>query len=261
MKVVCEIGSNWKSLEDCFMSIRAAKECGADAVKLQLFSPKELYGSIMEASIGSTPYLDPAWICQLSDSCLYHGIEFMVTAFSEHGYKFVDNYVETHKIASAEITDKSILETVNSFKKPVYLSTGGASIDQIAAALFRLKDCPVTIFYCVTEYPAKVVDFRHLEALRETFGSSYKYGYSDHSIDVLNIPKMAYHHGCSVIEKHVNFTTYTDTNDAPHALNAKELSLMVKAVKGIEIPLPETFTGCSWQRQLTDAGYFRPIDL
>lgn len=261
MRVIAEVGSNWKSLMDCALSIKEAKSCGADAVKFQLFSPKELYGSDGSTKSGTTPYLDPEWIHRLFELCQFEGIEFMCTAFSPHGYKFIDNYVETHKIASAEITDKAILEMVNSFKKPVYLSTGGASIDQVASALFILKDCPVTIFYCVTEYPAKIVDFRHLETLRETFGSQYKYGYSDHSIDVLNIPKMAYHHDCSVIEKHVNFTPYADTNDAPHALNAKELALMVKAVKGIEIPLPETFTGCSWQRQLTDDGYFRPIDL
>lgn len=249
MKIIAEVGSNWKSLSDILESCKKAKEIDADVIKLQLFNSSDMYHKAKSCKTGITPYLNPDWIQSISAYCKKLDIEFMCTAFSPDGYKLINKFVETHKIASAEITDLDIMSTVNAFKKPVYLSTGGASLEQIKTALEHLKSCHVTIFYCVTEYPARIVDFRHITNLVETFKNVYDYGYSDHSLDVLNIPKIAMHHGCSVIEKHVNFTNYTDTDDAPHALNLKECGLMIKSLRGDEISLGETKEKCSWQRK------------
>lgn len=257
MKIICEIGSNWKTLGDCLFSIKKAKDCGADVVKFQYFNKFEMVGGYEVFDV-STPHLPTNWIRSLAECARSEGIEFMCTAFSKPGYEFVNQFVGTHKIASAEITDLDILKTVNGFGKPVYLSTGGAHTSQVETALHLLKDCRVTIFYCVTAYPARIVDFRHLEALREAFGNGYTYGYSDHSIDVLNIPRLAQWHNATVIEKHVNFTDHTDTDDAPHSLNATEFSLMVKKLTGDDIPLRDTFTPCTWQRRLIGEGYYRP---
>ena len=258
MRIIAEVGSNWHSLDDCFHSIEMAKKCGADVVKFQLFNPIEMYGEADVYVPGYSPNLNATWISPLAIKCDESEIEFMCTAFSPSGYEIVNQYVETHKIASAEITDENILRKVNSFKKPVYLSTGGAVISQIERALHLLKDCRVTIMYCVTAYPARIVDFRHLEQLREAFGNGYTYGYSDHSTDVLNIPRLAQWHNATVIEKHVNFTSHTDTDDAPHSLNAKEFALMVKKLVGDDIPLKDTFMPCTWQRRFTGEGYYRP---
>lgn len=249
MRIVAEIGSNWKSLSDILESCKKASEIDVDVVKLQLFNRSEMYLGNRDVKTGITPYLNPDWLQSISAYCNKLDIEFMCTAFSPEGYKLVNKYVNIHKVASAEITDLDILSTLNAFKKPVYLSTGGASLEQVKVALEVLKNCKVTIFYCVTEYPAKVVDFRHLTKLVETFKRTYEYGYSDHSIDVLNIPKIAMYHGASVLEKHVNFTEHTDTDDAPHALNLKECGLMVKSLRGDDISLYETKEKCSWQRK------------
>lgn len=257
MKIIAEVGSNWKSLDDCLMSIKKAKECGADVVKFQYFNKFEMTGGSKVYDV-STPHLPTNWIPKLAEYAHTCGIEFMCTAFSAEGYELVNNFVQTHKIASAEITDLNILDKVNSFKRPVYLSTGGATIEQIDQALSHLKDCPVTIMCCVTAYPARVVDFRHLQNLKEEFGTEYLYGYSDHSTDVLNIPKLAQNYGCSVIEKHVNFTSHTDTDDAPHSLSTEEFALMVRNIRGEDIPLKDTFTPCTWQRRLIGDGYYRP---
>lgn len=257
MKIVAEVGSNWKSLSDILYSIRVAKDTGADAVKFQLFTNKEMYQDIPDLKIGQTPYLDPEWLTSMSSYAKGIGIEFMCTAFSAQGYDIIDSHVETHKIASAEITDNNILDKVNSFKKPVYLSTGGADMSQIKNALDRLKSCHVTIFYCVTEYPAKLVDFRHVDKFVTAFKRGYDYGYSDHSIDVLNIPRLAKYHGCSVIEKHVNFTEHKDTDDAPHALNAHEFALMVRSIHGDHIDVKDTLRGCYWQRKAIGDNFYR----
>lgn len=234
MKIVAEVGSNWKSLAECMLSIKLAKEAGADVVKFQFFNHDELYGDGSGLDlIGNSPYMPSGWLWQLKNYSDEMMIEFMCTAFSPSGYNKVNTMVQTHKIASAELTDVSILDTVNRFKKPVLLSTAGSHMQiEIKNALLHLVDCPVTILFCVGDYPAKIVDFRKLDLMKEFFGPGYSYGYSDHSIDVLNIPKIAKEKGCVVIEKHVNFTHHQTTPDAGHSLNFNEFKAMCLMLKG-----------------------------
>lgn len=241
MKIIAEIGSCWHTLDDILQSIPKAKLAGATAFKLQMFCMAELYGPHHSSvPCGTSPVIVPFWLPEIKLECDKHEIEFMCTAFSPAGYEYVNKFVDTHKIASAELTDISILKTVNSFGKPVYLSTAGSDIYiDIKNALLHLTNCPVTIMFCVADYPARIVDFNQLNELKKTFGYGYSYGYSDHSIDVLNIPYLAKHYGCSVIEKHVNFTNHKDTDDAPHSLNATEFALMVRRLNGEEIAVSE----------------------
>jgi len=234
MKIIAEVGSNWRKEADIYHSIVKAKECGADAVKFQLLTALELYGSEAYGEHMHDQYINPEWLPTMASLCKEVGIEFMCTAFSSGGYTVVEPFVKTHKIASAELTDPTILNRVNSFGKPVYLSTGGSDFNEISQALGHLKGCAVTIMFCVADYPAKIVDFRHLELLKERFGGGYRYGYSDHSTDALNIPRIAKNRGCEVIEKHVNFITHSHTPDAGHSLDEVEFSLMVKMLRGKE---------------------------
>ncbi len=265
MRVIAEVGSNWKSFDDCSRSIAAASRAKADVVKFQLFTAEELYGAPYDGLKGVLPR---DWVPHLASIAHDCGIEFMCTAFSPDGYRFIDPFVKCHKVASAELTAIDILKTVNDLKKPVCLSTGGATTEEINTALAILTDVPVTLFYCVADYPAKVVDFRAFDQLRIRH-DAHKYGYSDHSIDVLNIPELAQAMGASVIEKHVNFTEHTDTPDAPHAINEAELALMIKNLKG-EATMADTDKLCNvqmktqWKRRAVysddgSIGYFRPL--
>lgn len=241
MKIVAEIGSNWVSFDDIKNSIIKAKECGADAVKFQMFTAKELYGSEAYGEHMHQHYIHKTDLPKMLEICNEVNIEFMCTAFSSQGYEIVNEFVSTHKIASSELTDTGILETVNSFRKPVYLSTGGSSLDEIRLALIKLRDCKVTIMFCVADYPAKIVDFRNFMIMKEFFGNGYDYGFSDHSLDVLHIPTLGHLYECDyVLEKHVNFTSHKHTPDAGHSLNEKEFSLMVRNLKGEDLSPKET---------------------
>lgn len=265
MRVIAEVGSNFKTYEDCINSVKAAHLAGADTVKFQMYTHRELYGVA-----GRLPgELPRDWVPYLRNYAEHLGIEFMCTAFSPEGYEFVNSFVSTHKIASAELGAPDILKKVNSLGKPVVLSTAGSTLDEIAAALELLKDVKVTIMFCVADYPAKIIDFRNLKELSERFGKSYQYGFSDHSTDVLNIPHSAKFYGATVIEKHVNFTRYTDTPDAGHSLNAQELSLMITNLKK-QVPRELVESLCNqsmkkdWKRrhiklQNGESGYFRPL--
>jgi len=268
MKVIAELGSNWKIKEDCFSAIKIAAKARANAIKFQMFTAKELYGVDSPRIQGELPR---EWVEELAIECGNSGIEFMCTGFSPNGYSFLNKYVNTHKIASAELHAPDILIQVNKFKKPVYLSTGGATIKEILSALEMLQDCSVTVFFCVADYPARIIDFRRMLELKEALAgpNGPKFGYSDHSIDVLNIPKLAKQAGAWVIEKHVNFGCFTDTPDAPHAINAEELALMVKNLND-KSTIHDSEMLCNqkmkriWKRRyihLPDGtwGWFRPI--
>lgn len=222
MKIIAEVGSNWEVLEDCVFSIKKAKESGADAVKFQYFNAKELYGPKAASVYHEMP---DTWLPILKDYADKNYIEFMCTAFSPEGYREVDPFVNVHKIASSEMNHPGILQTVKQMGKPAIVSTAGFLKNEIHQAVVRLKDIPVTVLYCVGDYPAKLVDFRHLEALRDYMGPGYAIGYSDHSNDVMNIPRLAKQHGATVIEKHVDFIGL-DTPDSPHSLNQDEFRLM-----------------------------------
>lgn len=257
MQVIAEIGSNHKSKDDCAKSIRLAARFGADVVKFQIFGGFDLYGPNYVGDLGLWPDLD-----LLALEAKYHDIELMVTAFSPNGYEEVNKYVRRHKIASSEITDLDILDRVNRFKKPVIVSTGGATEAEIETALAKLKDCPVTLLYCVVDYPAKIVDFRHMVELSKTYGLPV--GYSDHTIDVINIPDLAKKNGATIIEKHVNFCGYTDTPDAGHSLNLEEFGIMVRALKGIPVSMLETYRPNPYKRKRMSFehfkdGYYRPM--
>lgn len=240
MKIIAEIGSNWKTLDDCLMSIEKAKEAGANIVKFQLFDSFDLYGQPSLDIPGETPFLNAQWLPKLKEHAMENEIEFMCTGFSVARYNMIDPFVYRHKIASAEMTDINILEALNSIGKPVVMSTAGSSLDEIKSALAYLRRVPVTIMFCVGDYPAKIIDFRKLEQMKNYLGDSYSYGYSDHSIDVLNLPQKAKDLGCILIEKHVNFTTHKDTNDAGHSLNFEEFKLMCAKLRGEELTILDT---------------------
>lgn len=258
MEIIAEVGSNWVTELDSLNSVLYAKRAGADVVKFQYYTHMDLYGV-------SGPLCCLPNVRELSLAAREIGIEFMCTGFSPDGYDMIDPWVKRHKIASSEITDPTILRKVASFGKPVLLSTGGATMDEIERAIGFLKPNPVTVLYCVAEYPARVIDFRNLSRLKKKFGNYCDIGYSDHSTDVLNVPTMALVCDAKVIEKHVNFVGCKDTPDAPHSLSKEEFSMMVKVLRN-DLPEEETFRPNPWKRQLLTlkdgtTGYFRPLNV
>jgi sialic acid synthase SpsE len=223
VKVVAEVGSNFKTENDLFQSIEIAKQCGADVVKFQLFSEHDLYG------LGSEQYnFNPKLLRLMKIAADRVGIELMCSAFSPGGYEIVNEFVSTHKIASCEISDHHILETVNSFKKPVIFSNGGSTIYETMEARGKLNDCPeVTAMWCAGDYPAKLIMLSDFEVFIREMSPTCKIGFSDHSIDVFNIPMRAKQLGALVIEKHVNFFDVKGP-DTGHSLNRIEFEILCR---------------------------------
>ncbi len=222
--IVAEVGSNFRNLDDCLDSIAMAKNCGADAVKFQLFSFNDLYG------IGSTTEkLRKEWFPNLWAKAQICGIELMCTAFSVEGLDYVDKYVKRHKIASSELPYQPLLERAKEKNKPILLSTGASSITDITLANNILSSTDLTLLYCVSAYPAKDVNLWGINRLREYFPNR-KVGYSCHTTDISTSVSAVHNHGASIVEKHFKIENM-NTPDSPHSLDPSAFSLMVKQIR------------------------------
>lgn len=228
--IVAEVGSNWRTLEDCLDSIRGAKACGADAVKFQLYSEAALYGVVPQSQVLGTPMDMPGklpldWLPKLRREADKVGIEFMCSAFSPELAQAVNPFVNLHKVASAECTHVRLLEKLNDLGKPVVLSTGAHGHGDIDKAIKTLDRVPIILCYCVAAYPAKDIMLETILGLESVFPNT-RVGYSDHSTDIRTIPWQSVAQGACLLEKH--FTAIeAETPDKPHSLTIDEFKRMV----------------------------------
>lgn len=222
--IIAEIGSNFSNFAEASDSIAIAKNCGADAVKFQIFSEHDLYGA------GSKEYnIKPEDLLKLKEKADSVGVEFMCTAFSIAGYEIVNPLVQRHKIASAESTHPFLLNYVASCKKPVILSCGASSITDIGIALGYLNLTPTTLLYCIADYPSRNVNLYGINKLRSNF-SSCNIGYSCHTQDWYTPAAAVHGHGALVIEKHFKLKDM-NTPDNDHAIEPDKFKKMVKAIR------------------------------
>lgn len=252
--VIAEAGSNWrvgspsKDLDMSKKLIKAAADAGADAIKFQVFRPETIY----VPNAGSSDYLSEAgikedmstifanfampyeMIPQLAEECTSAGIAFMATPFSPADFSVIDPYVSVHKIASYEIGHIRLLEMAARSGKPILLSTGAATEDEIAWSLGYLKDMksgPITVLQCTACYPAasQSMHLRTLGWLKRRF--QFPVGLSDHSRDPLNAPIAAVALGATVIEKHFTMDNTLPGPDHAFAIMPNELRAMVLAIR------------------------------
>ena len=260
--IICEIGSNWRNLNDCIQSISAAKACGADAVKFQAFTHDALYGQPRRRQDAATKDVndltvrmfggDPArydsgeaygelplaWLSKLKEKADACGIELMCTAFSPELVAAVDPFVTVHKVASSDCNWPQLLEAVAKTGKPVLLSTGASNEGDIRAALSTLGDDVrgrTVLMYCVSAYPARTIDLRVMAALGERFRCPV--GFSDHSRDIVGHPVAAACAEAVAIEKHFTAFPELESPDRPHSLTADEFKTMVDYIRGERDPV------------------------
>jgi N,N'-diacetyllegionaminate synthase len=241
--IVGEISSNWRTLNDCLVSINLAANAGAHAVKFQLFSPKDLYGTDAPFEVGISPYLDPAWLPYLKEKADKAGIEFMCTSFSPERAREVDKYVEVHKVASAELSHLRLLQQLRKLGKPVILSTGASGFADVDKAVAVLTDTThsdhapveVVLMHCVSAYPAPATNLARIQVLKQRFGRLV--GYSDHSTNYDDVPLMAKLRGAAVIEKHLTCFPEIDSPDRPHSVTVAQFKRMVEYL-GEKVDVP-----------------------
>jgi sialic acid synthase SpsE len=226
--IIAEVGSNWKTHEDLVNSVQMAKAAGANAVKFQFFTKDELYGP--------TYKLDDTFPLQrLAERAKFVGIDFLCSAFSPEGVARVDPFVEAHKVASSEMSHVRILDAVRKTGKPCLLSTGAFHVEDIQKSINFFGNYSVIPLHCNISYPTKLTDLKKLTRMmnHRIAGHGKVWGYSDHTTSIDAVPAfMCGVLGASVYEKHFNPFDFTDTPDAPHALNQKEFTIMCSYLNG-----------------------------
>lgn len=223
--VIAEVGSNYRSRDEQVASVRLAARAGADCVKFQAFTRRELYGHGGD-EVGLRPDLE-----FLAKVAAEHGIDFMCTAFSAEGVAAVDAFVRTHKVASAEMCDTDILDAVARTGKPIMLSTGGHTmreVHQVLDYLGPVVSSRTTLLYCESAYPAVCTMPEKVGLLQRETGLPV--GLSDHSREIFLSAWLAQYYSLPVVEKHVNLVGATGS-DAPHSLDFDEFRRFVEYLK------------------------------
>ena len=261
--VVAEIGGNHNGDMDlCKSMILKAKECGADAVKFQLYRREDLWTNdhLHELNDGVVKLENVSkWTTEelgLSDifsqvdrfavqECEHIeffrcardcGIDYGTSTFTKRDVDFcIDQKVANLKIASCDVTNLDLIEYVISKDYPVHIALGMADLSEIDSIVRIIPErCRhnVTLLHCVSLYPPddSLINLRFMETLRRCFG--LKVGYSDHSLG-FEIPLAAMSLGACVLEKH--FTLDKNMPGWDHAVSADpfEMGIICRAAARI----------------------------
>lgn len=263
--IVAELSANHgNSLEEALKLVEAAAAAGADAVKLQtytadtmtidapqacfsirgtLWNGRKLYDLYAEAQ---TPW---EWHEPLQNAAHALGLDFFSTPFDRTAVTFLEQLgVPAHKVASFEVVDIPLLRDIAATGKPVIMSTGMATVQEVddAVAALRRGGAPLALLKCTSAYPApaELMHLRAIPGLRERYGVPV--GLSDHTLD-LAVPVAAVALGARIIEKHFTLSRAVPGPDSAFSLEPHEFKAMVEAVRTTEKALgsetPELSTG------------------
>jgi N,N'-diacetyllegionaminate synthase len=252
--VIAEAGLNHGgNKERALALVRAAKWAGADAVKFQTFRAERL-ASTRPATLGHTkdqPNLQELFkklelsfdaFRALHKEAARLGIEFLSTPFDEESADFLDELgVASFKIASGDITHRPLIEHVSRKGKPILLSTGMSTSEEIEKAIDWMHtqaNDQVVLLHCVSSYPAKLeeLNLKSVQYLRDRFGVPV--GFSDHSVGTLG-SLVATSLGAQVIERHFMIETRGDTPDHAVSMDAKQLKLHIEELHSVGTVLGE----------------------
>lgn len=174
---------------------------------------------------------------ELAVYCEDRGIRFLSTPFDEESIAFLNHLgCAFWKIPSGEITNYPYLVRIAKTEKPVIMSTGMSTTDEIREAMDVLKSegCPkVSLLHCNTQYPTPFADvnLRAMLTLQKEFDCEV--GYSDHTPGI-EVPVAAVAMGARIIEKHFTLDRNMEGPDHKASLESDELTAMVRAIRHIE---------------------------
>lgn len=252
--IIAELSANHgHDINIAIESIKAAKESGADAVKIQTYTADTLTikcdndyfklnsGTIWDGrtlhDLYSEAYTPWEWQKELKEYANSIGLIFFSTPFDKTAVDFLEELnVPVYKVASFEIMDTPLIEYIASKGKPILISTGIASLSDIEEAInacMRMKNNKIILLKCTSSYPAKIEDsnLKTLPNMKETFG--VEIGLSDHTLGI-TVPVLSIALGARVIEKHFILDKSIGGPDASFSLEPHEFKRMVDSVREAE---------------------------
>lgn len=252
--IIAELSANHNgSLEIAIETIKAAKRSGADAIKLQTYTADTLTinckkddfiiksGSIWDGrtyyELYQSAYTPWEWHETLFKVAAEEGLVCFSSPFDKTAVDFLENLnVPAYKIASFEITDIPLIEYVASKGKPIIISTGIATLEDIELALDacnRMGNKEIALLKCTSSYPAPIEEANMVmvKEMAERFGVIT--GLSDHTMGS-TVSIVATVFGAKIIEKHFIIDRTIGGADASFSMNEPEFTAMVKAVREAE---------------------------
>jgi pseudaminic acid synthase len=251
--IIAELSANHNgSIETALQTIKAAARAGANAIKLQTYTAdtltinsnksdfviegtiwggQNLYNLYKEAH---TPW---EWHAALFKAAKDEGLICFSSPFDKTAVDFLESLqTPAYKIASFEITDIPLIEYAASKGKPMILSTGIATQEDIELALdacYRMDNMDVALLKCTSSYPAPIEEANMIMVRDMAKRYSVITGLSDHTMGC-TVPVVAVCFGAKIIEKHFIIDRSIGGPDASFSMNETEFTAMVKAVREAE---------------------------
>ncbi len=263
--IIAELSANHnQSFEQAVRIIHAAKEAGVDAVKLQTYtadtitiqSDRECFriagGTLWDGrtlyDLYREAYTPWEWQPKLKAIAKELGMDLFSSAFDPSAVDFLENMrVPVHKIASPELVDIPLIEKMARTGKPLILSTGMATVEEIDEALQTARMAGATqiaLLRCTSSYPAdpEEMHLRSIPDLAKRFGLPV--GLSDHTPGIaVSIAAVAL--GAVLIEKHLTISRSEGGPDSGFSLEPHEFKTLVEAVRSTEKSLGSVHYGVS----------------
>lgn len=252
--IIAELSANhMNDFDIAVKTIEAIAESGADAVKFQTFTPDTItidcdneYFQIKQGTIWDgqvlhdlyeEAYMPWDWQPKLKKIAEDLGLIAFSSPFDKTAVDFLEDMdMEIYKIASYEINDIPLIEYVASKRKPIILSTGIASLEDIELAIQTCLDAgndQIAILKCTSSYPTPFdeINLNTIKSLKERFNVTV--GLSDHTLgSEVSIAGVAL--GAKIVEKHFILDRNMDTPDSEFSMNPEEFKSMVSQIRNVE---------------------------
>jgi pseudaminic acid synthase len=261
--VVAELSANHNhDFEQAVRLVQACKESGADAVKVQTYTPDTITirshqehfqiggGTLWDGRTLYDLYAEACmpwdWQPKLKRVADDLGLDFFSSAFDETAVDFLeDMQVAAYKLASCELVDIPLLQKMSRTGKPLIISTGMATIEEIEEAVETARQAgaeQIALLRCTSAYPALAseMNLRTIPELKRRF--EVPVGLSDHTMD-LAVPITAVALGACIIEKHFTLSRSSKGPDSAFSLEPAEFKAMVEAVRVAEKALGQIHFG------------------
>lgn len=248
--IIAEMSANHnQSFNEAVKILQAAKEAGADAIKLQTYTPDtmtinckneyfQIKGTLWAGrslyDLYGEAYTPWEWQPKLKEVAHDLGMDLFSTPFDETAVDFLEEMgVPAHKIASFENIDLPLLRKVARTGKPLIVSTGMTTLAEIDEAVSTIREAggrQLALLKCTSAYPAppEEINLRTIPHLAEAF--ALPVGLSDHTLD-LAVPVAAVSLGACIVEKHLTLSRATPGPDAAFSLEPDEFRSMVAAIR------------------------------
>lgn len=271
---IAEASSNHgRDLPRALAFVDAAADAGCDAVKFQLFKIDRMFAPQILAKSEKHRArkqweLPLAHLAPLAKHCAKRGIQFSCTPFYVEAVDELAPFVNFYKIASYELMVTPLLQACARTGKPIVLSTGMATMDEIITAATTLEKSGaknITLLHCVSAYPtpAREANLSAIAAIREATGCAV--GWSDHTRRPAVIERAVHHWNASVVEFHLDLDGEGAEYEAGHCWLPAEIAPVIARIResacadgtGFKAPQPSEADDREWRADPSDG--MRPL--